>query len=120
MYLKIAAILINSVFGICLTYTYIGIYFALTSNFAAELRFAAEYSMYNIVWLLSDIVYNRRRYQKRGGGLFFWLSVILFPVLILVILLGLIKMFFSIKLTWSFLSLTGDKQVNRGNLEESR
>ncbi|MCI8308609.1 MAG: hypothetical protein HFH14_11240 [Lachnospiraceae bacterium] len=48
MYSKIVAVLINSVFGICLSYSVIGVWFALTSDFVTELRFAVEFLMYNI------------------------------------------------------------------------
>ena len=36
MYSKFVAILINSAFGLCITYTVFSVYFALTSKFIVE------------------------------------------------------------------------------------
>ena len=94
MYSKFAAILINSVFGICITYTVFSVYFALTSKFVAERNFILGFSLYNIVWLVLDIVYNTVRYHRQSGGLFFWTSIMLPPVLIMLILLLVIVMLF--------------------------
>lgn len=94
MFSKYTAILLNSVFGVCLNYTVITIWFSLASNFVSDYSFAALFSLYNIVWLLSAITYNKTRYQKQGGGLFFWMSAILPPVLVTMILAGIIIVFF--------------------------
>lgn len=94
MYSKFTAILINSVFGICITYTVSSVYFALTSKFVAERSFVLGFSLYNIMWLVLDIVYNVVRYHRQNGGLFFWASIMLPPVLIMLILLLVIVMFF--------------------------
>ena len=72
MYSKFVAILINSAFGLCITYTVFSVYFALTSKFIVERSFILGFSLYNIVWLVLDIVYNEARYHRQGGGLFFW------------------------------------------------
>lgn len=94
MYSKFGAILINSVFGICITYTVFSMYFSLTSKFVTDYNFVLGFSIYNVVWLVLDIVYNVVRYQRQGGGLFFWTSIMLPPVLIILILMGVIVMFF--------------------------
>ena len=39
MYSKFVAILINSAFGLCITYTVFSVYFALTSKFIVERSF---------------------------------------------------------------------------------
>ena len=72
MYSKFVAILINSAFGLCITYTVFSVYFALTSKF----------------------IYNEARYHRQGGGLFFWTSIMLPPILIMLILMLVIVMFF--------------------------
>ncbi len=95
MYSKFGAILINSVFGICITYTIFSVYFALTSKFVTDRNFVLRFSLYNIVWLALDIVYNVVRYQRQGGGFFFWTSIMLPPVSIMLILMGVIAMFFK-------------------------
>jgi len=94
MYSKVGAILINSVFGICITYTVFSVYFALTSKFVTDRNFVLGFSLYNIVWLVLDIVYNVERYHRQGGGLFFWTSIMFPPVLIILILMWVIVMFF--------------------------
>ena len=94
MHSKFMAILINSVFGICITYTVFSVYFAVTSKFVAERSFVLGFSLYNFVWLMLDIVYNATRYHRQGGGLFFWTSILLPPVLIMLILMLVIVMFF--------------------------
>ena len=71
MYSKFVAILINSAFGLCITYTVFSVYFALTSKFIVERSFILGFSLYNIVWLVLDIVYNEARYHRQGGGLFY-------------------------------------------------
>lgn len=71
MYSKFGAILINSVFGICITYTVFSVWFALNSKFAGGRNFVLLFSLYNMIWLVLDIAYNVARYQKQGGGLFF-------------------------------------------------
>ncbi len=58
MYSKFVAILINSAFGLCITYTVFSVYFALTSKFIVERSFILGFSLYNIVWLVLDIVYK--------------------------------------------------------------
>ncbi len=87
------AILLNGVFGVCLIYTVTVLWFALTSGFVIEGRFVIQFIVYNCVWLALDIAYNKTRYQKEGGGLFFWLSMILPPILIMVIMAGVILLF---------------------------
>lgn len=94
MYSKIIAVLLNSVFGVCLSYTAIALWFMLKSNFVTEGKFVVEFTVYNIVWLGLDIAYNITRYQKQGDGLFFWMSIILPHVLIILILMGVIIIFF--------------------------
>ena len=94
MYSKFVAILINSAFGLCITYTVFSVYFALTSKFIVERSFILGFSLYNIVWLVLDIVYNEARYHRQGGGLFFWTSIMLPPILIMLILMLVIMMFF--------------------------
>lgn len=94
MYSKFVAILINSAFGLCITYTVFSVYFALTSKFIVERSFTLGFSLYNIVWLVLDIVYNEARYHRQGGGLFFWTSIMLPPILIMLILMLVIMMFF--------------------------
>ena len=94
MYSKFVAILINSAFGLCITYTVFSVYFALTSKFIVERSFILGFSLYNIVWLVLDIVYNKARYHRQGGGLFFWTSIMLPPILIMLILMLVIVMFF--------------------------
>lgn len=94
MYSKTMAILLNSIFGVCLIYTVTVLWFMLTSGFVTEGRFVITFSLYNCVWLALDIAYNKMRYGKEGGGLFFWLSMILPPILIMVILAGVILVFF--------------------------
>ncbi len=93
MYSRMTAVLLNSLFGICLIYTGITLWFMMGSNFVTELPFIAKFSLYTIVWLALDISYNRKRYQKKGGSLFFWLSLILPPFLILLILSWIIIYF---------------------------
>lgn len=93
MYSKFGTILINSVFGICITYTVFSVWFALTSKFVTDRNFVLGFLLYNIVWLVLDIAYNVARYYKQGG-LFFWTSIILPPVLLILILMGVIAMFF--------------------------
>lgn len=93
MYSRMTAVLLNSIFGICLVYAGISIWFMMWSNFVTDLRFIAGFSLFNIVWLMLDIFYNRKRYQKKGGSLFFWLSLLLPPVLIIVILAWIIIYF---------------------------
>ena len=94
MYSKFVAILINSAFGLCITYTVFSVYFALTSKFIVERSFILGFSLYNIVWMVLDIVYNEARYHRQGGGLFFWTSIMLPPILIMLILMLVIVMFF--------------------------
>ena len=96
MYSKFVAILINSAFGLCITYTVFSVYFALTSKFIVERSFILGFSLYNIVWMVLDIVYNEARYHRQGGGLFFWTSIMLPPILIMLILLLVIVMFFNL------------------------
>ena len=64
MYSKFVAILINSAFGLCITYTVFSVYFALTSKFIVERSFILGFSLYNIVWLVLDIVYNEAIIDK--------------------------------------------------------
>ena len=94
MYSKFVAILINSAFGLCITYTVFSVYFALTSKFIVERSFILGFSLYNIVWMVLDIVYNEARYHRQGGGLFFWTSIMLPPILIMLIVMLVIVMFF--------------------------
>ena len=94
MYSKFVAILINSAFGLCITYTVFSVFFALTSKFIVERSFILGFSLYNIVWMVLDIVYNEARYHRQGGGLFFWTSIMLPPILIMLILMLVIVMFF--------------------------
>lgn len=94
MYSKTMAILLNSIFGVCLIYTVIALWFVLTSGFVTEGRFIITFLLYNCVWLVLDVAYNKTRYNKEGGGLFFWLSMILPPILIMVTLAGVILLFF--------------------------
>lgn len=94
MYSKFGAILINSVFGIFITYTVFSVYFALASKFVTERNFVLGFLLYNIVWLALDIAYNVVRHHKQGGGLFFWTSIMLPPVLIILILTWGIVLFF--------------------------
>lgn len=94
MYSKIVAVLLNSVFGVCLSYTAIALWFMLKSNFVTESEFVVEFSVYNIVWLGADIAYNITRYQKQGDGLFFWMSIMLPQIFIILILMGVIITFF--------------------------
>jgi hypothetical protein len=94
MYSRLGAILINSVFGICITYTFLSVWVALTGSFVLNRSFVVGFSLYNIVWLVLDIAYNVARYHRQGGGLFFRTSIILPPVLFILILVGVIVMFF--------------------------
>lgn len=94
LYSKRIAVLLNSVFGICLSYTAIVLWFALKSGFVVECGFVVGFSLYNLVWLLSDIVYNIARYRKQGGGLFFWISLLLSHALVIMILAMVIALFF--------------------------
>lgn len=94
MYSKFGAILINGIFGICITYTVYSAWFALTSGFDGGRNFVLGFSLYNIIWLVLDIAYNVARYHRQGGGLFFWASIILQPVLLILILRGVIALFF--------------------------
>lgn len=94
MYSKFGAILINSVFGICVTYTVLSVYFALTSKFVTNRNFVLGFSLYTIVWLVLDIVYNVVRHHRQGGGLFFWTSIMLPPILMILILMWGIVLFF--------------------------
>jgi uncharacterized membrane protein YhdT len=94
MYSKLGAILINSVFGIGITYTFLSVWFALTSSFVIDRNFVVGFSLYNIVWLVLDIAYNVARYHRQGGGLFFRTSIILPPILFILILVGVIGIFF--------------------------
>lgn len=95
MYSKFGAILINSVFAICIAYTVFSVWFALTSKFAGDRKFVLGFSLYNMIWLVLDIAYNAARYHRQGGGLFFWTSIILQPVLLILILMGVIILFFN-------------------------
>ena len=61
-----------------------------------ERSFILGFSLYNIVWLVLDIVYNEARYHRQGGGLFFWTSIMLPPILIMLILMLVIVMFFNL------------------------
>ena len=94
MYSKFGAILINSVFGICITYTVLSVYICRESKFIVERSFILGFSLYNIVWLVLDIVYNEARYHRQGGGLFFWTSIMLPPILMILILMWGIVLFF--------------------------
>lgn len=94
LYSKSIAVLLNSVFGVCLGYTAIGLWFALNSGFVVECSFVVGFSLYNLVWLVSDIAYNIARYRKQGGSLFFWMSLFVLPVLIVIILAAVIVLFF--------------------------
>lgn len=94
MYSKFGALLINSVFGICITYTFFSGYFALTSKFVTECNFVLGFSLYNIVWLVLEIVYNVGRYNRQGDGILFWTSIMIQPVLIILVLMWVIVLFF--------------------------
>lgn len=89
MYSKFFAVLINCIFAICLNYTLLALIFIYKSNFVTEADFVIGFSLYNIVWLLVDVRYNRSRYKKQGAGLFFWMSIIL-PVIIIMFLIKMI------------------------------
>lgn len=94
MYSKPAAVLLNSILGVCLSYTVITLWFALTSDFVTDFSFVAGFLLYNIIWLASGTAYNKARYQKQGGGSSFWMSTILPPVLVIMILAGMLLIFF--------------------------
>ncbi len=94
LYSKSSAVLLNSIFGVCLSYTAIVLWFALKSGFVVECGFIVGFSLYNLIWLASDIAYNIARYRKQGGGLFFWMSLLLPPVFIIIILAAVIVLFF--------------------------
>ena len=94
MYAKLAAVVLIGVFGIYFSYTIIVLWFALSSDFVTEGRFVITFSLYNIVWLASDIAYNMTRYRRKGSGRFFWMSMLLPQVFVPVILAGVICLFF--------------------------
>lgn len=94
MYSKLRALLINGIFGICITYTAFSVCFALTSKFVMNCNFILGFSLYNIVWLMLDIAYNIARFHRQGGGFFFWASIILPPLLLILILASVIAIFF--------------------------
>lgn len=94
MYSKFWAVVINSVFGVCAVYSLLVIQFSLFSRFVAESNFILKFSLYNIIWLMLDIAYNIARYHRQSSGLFFWISIILPPVLEILIMLGVIIIFF--------------------------
>lgn len=93
MYSKFCAILLNCLFAICLNYTLLSLRFMCTSNFVTEADFVMGFSLYNLVWLVADIRYNKSRYQKQGAGSFFWMSILL-PAMILFLLLEMILLLF--------------------------
>lgn len=86
---KIIAIVLNSIFGMCLCYCLLTLWFMCASQFVIEIETVIIFSLFNIIWLVSDITFNYDRYQKQGAGRFFWLTIILPPIIILV-LAGLI------------------------------
>lgn len=94
MYSKFVAVLINSVFGVCFAYTVVVVWGSLVSKFVIDVNFVVGFSLYNIVWLVLDIAYNVTRCKKQGNDLFLWMTIIVPPVLISLILVGAIKIFF--------------------------
>lgn len=94
LYSKRIAVLLNSVFGVCLSYTAIALWFALKSGFVVECSFVVGFSLYNLIWLASDIAYNIARYRKQGGGSSFWMSLLLPPVFIIILLAVVMALFF--------------------------
>ncbi len=97
LYSKPAAVMINTIFGICLWYTAVMIwaYFCSVLVWGRTLqylvmdmdftRFVAEFFLFIILWVALGMKYNLSRYQKRGGGRFFWLSTALPAALIEII-----------------------------------
>lgn len=94
MYSKLGAILINSIFGICVAYSTLAICFALTSGFVIDRKFVVGFTLYNIVWLALDLLYNVSRYRRLKGGLFFWATIIAPAIILIILMLGIIFLFF--------------------------
>lgn len=94
MYSKISAIIINSIFAICLCYSVLVISVIFNGTFTTETSFVLGFAVFIIAWVALCILYNFIRFNKTGGGLFFWLSLILPSVILSLVLIIVIFLFF--------------------------
>ena len=88
MYSVIVSMLINGIFGICFTFSFYAIWFVLITNFVMEERFVFWFSVFNFIWIMLDVLYNRSRYQKQRykSKMMFWTPIILLPILLAILM----------------------------------
>ena len=75
MYKNIPAIIINSLFGLCLAYDVI--IKALAEAFKkTETKSLIGFFIFDVVWIVLFLAYNIKRYKVTKGGNMYWITLL--------------------------------------------
>ena len=75
MYKRIPAIILNSIFGLCLAYDVIVAGLAGALGNKTSIKSLTVFYIFNIVWVLLFFSYNVKRYKVTKDGKMYWITL---------------------------------------------